>query len=86
MSFRMPRPIIKRIWRAVIEFDLLFEGDRVLIGVSGGKDSAFLLRAMKVIADTAPFHIDLGAIYDLDLKETIWRISQGSVKAGLSFD
>ncbi|NLV92900.1 MAG: tRNA 2-thiocytidine biosynthesis protein TtcA [Firmicutes bacterium] len=63
MSFRIPRPIIKRIWRAVIEFDLLSEGDRVLIGVSGGKDSAFLLRAMKVIADTAPFHIDLGAIH-----------------------
>ncbi len=63
MEFRLPRPLIKRLWRAVVEFELLEDGDRVLVGVSGGKDSAFLLQAMQLLAQTAPFSIEVAAVH-----------------------
>ncbi|MGE5598814.1 MAG: tRNA 2-thiocytidine biosynthesis TtcA family protein [Bacteroidota bacterium] len=43
----LPRVLNRRIWRAVVEFGLLAPGDRVLVGFSGGKDSAFLLFALR---------------------------------------
>ncbi|NLG83798.1 MAG: tRNA 2-thiocytidine biosynthesis protein TtcA [Firmicutes bacterium] len=45
--FPLPRSLNRRIWRAIVEFDLLRPGDRVLVGFSGGKDSAFLLYALR---------------------------------------
>ena len=36
------KEIISRVWRAIIEFDLIEANDRILIGLSGGKDSLFL--------------------------------------------
>lgn len=36
-------------------------GDRVLVGLSGGKDSSFLLYALATIREHAPFHFDLAA-------------------------
>lgn len=63
MEIRLARPLIKRIWRAVIEFEMLQSGDRVLVGVSGGKDSAFLLYAMQVLKKSAPFPLEIAALH-----------------------
>ena len=38
--------IMKRLGRAIHEFDMISEGDRVLLGLSGGKDSLTLLRLL----------------------------------------
>ena len=38
----VPAELLSKLWRAVIEFDMLQAGDRILIGLSGGKDSMFL--------------------------------------------
>lgn len=43
----LPRSLNRKIWRAVTEFGLIEPGDRVLVGFSGGKDSAFLLYALR---------------------------------------
>ena len=43
----LPRTLNRRIWRAVTEFGLIRPGDRILVGFSGGKDSAFLLYALR---------------------------------------
>lgn len=43
----LPRTLNRKIWRAVTEFGLLAPDDRVLVGFSGGKDSAFLLYALR---------------------------------------
>jgi tRNA(Ile)-lysidine synthase TilS/MesJ len=56
-----------RVWRAVIEFDLIEEGDRVLIGLSGGKDSLFLCRAMAEIRKYSPRQFSLSA-FTLDTR------------------
>lgn len=59
--------ISKRVGRAIIDYKMIAEGDRILVGVSGGKDSLTLL---KVLADRQKFvpikyslvacHIDMG--------------------------
>lgn len=48
--------------RAVKEFDLLKEGDKVLAGFSGGKDSSFLLYALSVLREYGPVKFKLGAV------------------------
>lgn len=53
---------LAKIWRAVIEFDMLQPGDKVLIGFSGGKDSMFLTRQMVELQQHAPFHFDLACL------------------------
>ena len=37
----VPAALLGKLWRCIIEFEMLQEGDRVLIGLSGGKDSMF---------------------------------------------
>ncbi len=56
----LPRTLNRRIWRAVMEFDLIRPGDRILVGFSGGKDSALLLyalRSMQLYNRLIPFHL-----------------------------
>lgn len=53
---------LAKIWRAVIEFDMLQSGDKVLIGFSGGKDSMFLTSRMVELQQHAPFHFDLACL------------------------
>ncbi len=63
MELVLPRNYARKVWRAVVEFELLEDGDRVLVGFSGGKDSSFLLYAMRVLQKVAPFRFELGAIH-----------------------
>lgn len=39
-----------RIAEAIAEFDLIQNNDKILVGLSGGKDSAFLLYALKIFS------------------------------------
>lgn len=68
MRRSFPKDYIRRLWRAIVEFDMLQPGDRVLIGLSGGKDSSFLTYAMACARDSRPFDFELGvATLDLGL-------------------
>ncbi len=57
----IPADQLSRLWRAIIEFDMLSSGDRVLVGLSGGKDSSLLLLALRQLQARAPFPFELGA-------------------------
>lgn len=59
---RLPREFIRRMWRAIYEFDLLRAGDRVMVGLSGGKDSLFLLYALSIMRQHSPFPFEVGAV------------------------
>lgn len=51
MNIRLPQLYFSKLLRAVVEFDMIKNGDSILIGVSGGKDSIFLSYAMAVLRE-----------------------------------
>ena len=61
MEFSLPKNYNRRIARAIAEFDLIEDEDRILIGFSGGKDSAFLVYSLAV------FQKHLGIDFDLEV-------------------
>lgn len=53
----------KKIWRpfmsAIKEYQLISEGDRIAVCVSGGKDSMLLAKCMQELKRRSPLHFDL---------------------------
>ena len=45
----IPQLYFSKLMRAVVEFQLIEDGDRILIGISGGKDSIFLAYALAIL-------------------------------------
>ena len=70
MQLALPRYYTRRLWRAIVEFELLSDGDRVLVGFSGGKDSSFLIYALRALQAKSPFDFTVGAVHvDLGFAE-----------------
>lgn len=57
----MSKKLLKLIGKTNAEFKLIGEGDKVLVGLSGGKDSLALIHALKHIQRHAPFNFELEA-------------------------
>jgi tRNA 2-thiocytidine biosynthesis protein TtcA len=55
--------VLKRIERTIIKQKLISEGDRILIALSGGKDSLILLEALAKVKRDLPLRIELFAIH-----------------------
>jgi tRNA(Ile)-lysidine synthase TilS/MesJ len=53
---------MRKVGRAVADFDMIRDGDRILLGVSGGKDSLSLLQILSHLRRYAPVRFDLGVI------------------------
>ena len=51
MNINIPQSYFSKLMRAVVEFELIEQGDRILIGVSGGKDSIFLTYALAILRE-----------------------------------
>lgn len=61
-SFCLPKVFNQKLLKAIREFELIKPGDRVLVGFSGGKDSAFLLYALSIFKKHQLIPFELGAI------------------------
>jgi tRNA 2-thiocytidine biosynthesis protein TtcA len=59
---RLPAVYNRRILRAILEFKLIDSGDKILVGFSGGKDSAFLLYSLAILRRHGIIKCDLGAL------------------------
>jgi tRNA 2-thiocytidine biosynthesis protein TtcA len=62
-DYRLPATLNRKIGKAMHDFAMFSEGDRVLIAVSGGVDSLTLAFILAMWQRKAPIHFDLTAIY-----------------------
>ncbi|HBK60673.1 MAG TPA: tRNA 2-thiocytidine(32) synthetase TtcA [Firmicutes bacterium] len=56
----LSKPYHTKLWRAIYEFNLIEPGDAILIGLSGGKDSMFLVYALSLLRSysSIPFTVE----------------------------
>src|SRR5215210_6906659 len=54
--------LAKKVTKAITEFNLVEDGDRVMVGLSGGKDSWALLNILDVLRKRAPISFSLVAV------------------------
>jgi tRNA 2-thiocytidine biosynthesis protein TtcA len=64
VSYRTPleQRIAKKVTTAIVEHGLIEDGDRVMVGLSGGKDSWALMQVLDVLRRRAPIHFSLVAV------------------------
>ena len=58
----LPQKFFSKIIRAVVEFDMIQDGDKILIGLSGGKDSLFLTYALANLKKRLARNFSLAAL------------------------
>jgi tRNA(Ile)-lysidine synthase TilS/MesJ len=57
-----PKSLLRKVGKAIADFGMIRDGDRLLLGVSGGKDSLTLLHILGHLQTYAPVKFDLAVI------------------------
>jgi tRNA 2-thiocytidine biosynthesis protein TtcA len=74
--------IAKKTTKAIVDFAMLEDGDRVMVGLSGGKDSWALLQVLDVLRQRAPITFSLVAVnVDSGYKEYKHELIASTCKA-----
>ena len=58
----LEKKLARKVTRAIVDFDLIEEGDRVMVGLSGGKDSWALMQLLEALRRRAPINFTLVAV------------------------
>lgn len=54
--------LAKKVTRAIVDYSLIEDGDRVMVGLSGGKDSWALIQVLDVLRRRAPIRFSVVAV------------------------
>ena len=54
--------LAKKTTKAIVDYGMIDDGDRVMVGLSGGKDSWALLQILDVLRQRAPIRFTLVAV------------------------
>ena len=65
----------KRVGKAIHKYEMIKEGDSVMVAVSGGKDSLFLLEALAMQRKVIPFKFQIKAIH-IEVDDTPYEIDK----------
>lgn len=65
---KLAKRLRREVGQAIVDYSLIEEGDKVMVCLSGGKDSFAMLDILLFLRDKAPVHFDVVAV-NLDQKQ-----------------